>query len=257
MNAGATIEKPIHAATASVPATRDLGLPSNLAGVSVRPFADPMDEDEARDDLVLTSERRLLRLVTLAADVGARFEREGIAHDPVAWMLAPRALFDGGRALEAGQDRDGFVRATLLHGLGLGLDASAGEIDLLLADDDDASDGSADEIAVGLDARFAPAAPRLFVAEVHGRAGHGGREVQAFCATVAADEAAVRRRLGVGFGAELAAAADVREGFDPGSPLAGALLSGPVAELIAAAAADPSGPLAAGLDVRVERRVAA
>ena len=59
--------------------------------------------------------------------------------DPVAWLLAPRALFGGRRPLDACQDRTGFLRAALLHGLSLGLDADPQEVDALADDDVGAS----------------------------------------------------------------------------------------------------------------------
>ena len=96
---------------------------------------DPLEADDRGDAPVLTTERRLRRLAIVAADTGARFARERIDHDPVAWLLAPRALFAGRRPLDACQDRTGFLRAALLHGLSLGLDADPGKVDAL-ADDD-------------------------------------------------------------------------------------------------------------------------
>lgn len=100
---------------------------------------DPLEADDRGDAPVLTTERRLRRLAIVAADTGARFARERIDHDPVAWLLAPRALFGGRRPLEACQDRTGFLRAALLHGLSLGLDADPGEMDALADDDVGAS----------------------------------------------------------------------------------------------------------------------
>lgn len=96
---------------------------------------DPLEADDRGDAPVLTTERRLRRLAIVAADTGARFARERIDHDPVAWLLAPRALFGGRRPLDACQDRTGFLRAAVLHGLSLGLDADPGEVDAL-ADDE-------------------------------------------------------------------------------------------------------------------------
>jgi hypothetical protein len=95
---------------------------------------DPLEADDRGDAPVLTTERRLRRLAIVAADTGARFARERIDHDPVAWLLAPRTLFGGRRPLDACQDRTGFLRAAILHGLSLGLDADPGEVDAL-ADD--------------------------------------------------------------------------------------------------------------------------
>lgn len=106
------------------------------------PF-DPLEADDRADAPVLTTERRLRRLAIVAADTGARFTRERIDHDPVAWLLAPRALFGGGRALEACQGRTGFLRAALLNGLSLGLDADPGEVDALVDGDDAEGRGSA------------------------------------------------------------------------------------------------------------------
>lgn len=97
---------------------------------------DPFDQDQEEDVRVLTTERRLLRLAIIAADTAARFVREGIETDPVAWLLTPRALFDGERAIDACQGRMHFARAVVLHGLALGLDGDPDAIDALLADDD-------------------------------------------------------------------------------------------------------------------------
>lgn len=93
---------------------------------------DPMDDDEAGDEIVLTTRRRLMRLSIISAEVGARFAREGVAHDPMAWMLAPRRVFDGRVGIEACQELRGFGRGIVLHGLGLGLDADADFVDDLL-----------------------------------------------------------------------------------------------------------------------------
>jgi hypothetical protein len=98
--------------------------------------ADPMDRDEPSDEPVVTTRRRLLRLSILATEVGARFAREGIGHDPAAWMLTPRMAFGGARPIEACQDLHDFGRAILLHGLGLGLDADPNVLDEFLAEDD-------------------------------------------------------------------------------------------------------------------------
>lgn len=92
---------------------------------------DPLEADDRGDAPVLTTERRLRRLAIVAADTGARFERERIGHDPVAWLLAPRALFGGSRPLDACQDHTGFLRAAILNGLSLGLDADPAEVDAL------------------------------------------------------------------------------------------------------------------------------
>ncbi|TVV76252.1 hypothetical protein [Sphingomonas solaris] len=98
------------------------------------PLCDPLEDDSPDDALLITSARRLQRLAIIAAETGARFARDGIAHDAAAWMLAPRRLFGGRPAITACMERPHFGRALLLHGLSLGLDAEPADVDDLLAD---------------------------------------------------------------------------------------------------------------------------
>lgn len=106
-------------------------------------FPDPLDDDEIGDERVVVSRRRLIRLALVASEVGARFEREGVGHDPMAWLLSPRRVFGGGMAIDACLDLGDCTRALVLHGLGLELDATAGELDDLLRDDEDDRDEQA------------------------------------------------------------------------------------------------------------------
>jgi hypothetical protein len=96
---------------------------------------DPLDPDSPCDFPVITTRRRLIRLALVAAETGARFQREGMDEDPMAWMLASRELFDGRDAVEAALELQHCNRAILLHGLGLGLDADPAAIDDLCTDD--------------------------------------------------------------------------------------------------------------------------
>ena len=100
-------------------------------------YADPLDQDRPDDPRVIMTERQLIRLVFVAAETGARFERERIEMDPAAWMFAGRRLFHGRAAVVACRERDAFVRALLVHGLSIGLDASPEAVDALVADDGD------------------------------------------------------------------------------------------------------------------------
>ncbi len=112
-------------------------------------FPDPLDEDLAEDECIVLTHRRLVRLALVACETGARFERDGVRHDPMAWMLAPRRLFDGRTAIEACLQLDGCNRAIVLHGLALGLDADADEIDDLLADEPRDIDADVDGLSTG------------------------------------------------------------------------------------------------------------
>ena len=113
---------------------------SQIFGVQQMPngfdMPDPLDPDSGQDLPLLVTHRRLIRLALVAAETGARFQREGLDQDPVAWMLAPRELFGGRDGIEAALGLDGCLRAILLHGLSIGLDADPAVVDDLLADDE-------------------------------------------------------------------------------------------------------------------------
>jgi hypothetical protein len=81
--------------------------------------------------------RQLARLLFIAAQTGGRFERDHSPTDPVAWLFSPRQLFDDNAAVDACQSHKHFVRAIILHGLSLGMDADPDELDGLLAADGD------------------------------------------------------------------------------------------------------------------------
>ena len=98
---------------------------------------DPLDHDHADDETVELSKRQLVRIALIATEVGARFQRDGNTHDPMAWMLVPRGLFAGRPAIEACGEHSNCLRSILVHGLGLDLNAKAEVIDALLSSDFD------------------------------------------------------------------------------------------------------------------------
>ncbi len=109
-------------------------------------YADPLDRDHPDDVVITMTERQLIRLLFVAAETGARFARERIELDPAAWLFAGRRLFHGRAAVVACRERDAFVRALLLHGLSIGLDASPEEVDALVAEGRDILDVDASAI---------------------------------------------------------------------------------------------------------------
>lgn len=229
---------------------------------------DPLDHDEPHDEIVVTTRRGLVRLALVAADTGSRFEREGIGHDPVAWMMTPRALFEGRSAIDACLEREECLRAVLLHGLSIGLDADPMTLDALMAADDDEEeeedfDGLETAYAVdhGIDVdttcRRKPDGerPRLWTSFlVDDRA---GGTIQAFDAVVAGDRLEAETRLRARHGPAIADAIEISEGFDPNTPLAEALVSPAVADMLEQVAANPGSLLAKGLSVHIEQRFAA
>lgn len=218
---------------------------------------DPLDADDPADEAVVTTRRAICRVALVATEVGGRFQREAIDHDPMSWMLSPRRLFGGSSALDACLDRDDCLRGVLIHGLALGLDADPDFIDGLAADeggDDEAIvDGEADQDTDNV-VPFAPRAEgelRLFTATIV--VNDGFEAVHAFHASLATEEAEVAGRLYCRLGA---AAADARivAGFDPTDPLVAALVSDAICDTLALIAAEPGSPLADGLDVNIEHR---
>jgi hypothetical protein len=226
------------------------------AGLFPFTYEDPLDQDAPDDEHMATTRRELLRLALIASETGARFQREGIAHDPMAWLLAPRRLFDGASAIDACLSRDACMRALLVHGLGLGLDADPEDVDALGDDEGDLGPDDEEPGDASWDRSGSPLSDRrlftsLFIEE------REGQKVYAFAAMIAADAEQAIRRLGDRFGRDYAVHAVLQEGFDAGSPLATTLLSAAIVDMLTQIASDPTSPLADGLEVMVEQRFAA
>jgi hypothetical protein len=95
---------------------------------------DPLDDGNNEETIALTL-RQIVRVTLVATEVGARFQREGIGTDPMAWMLAPRRAFDGAPPVEACVTQAHCARAVLIHGLGLDLDIGRRALDALMEED--------------------------------------------------------------------------------------------------------------------------
>lgn len=91
---------------------------------------DPLENDSG--GMLAVKRVSLVRIACVAAETGARMQRDGLSVDPVGWMVTPLELFDGRAPIEACMERDDCSKAILLHGLGLGLDADPATIDRLL-----------------------------------------------------------------------------------------------------------------------------
>lgn len=237
-------------------------LPSHDAGVSARPLAyeDPIGMDDiAADAPIVTTARGLCRIAVIAAQVATRFESEDSKHDPMDWMLAPRRLFAGSNALSACLERDAFMRAMLLHGLALGMDAEIDELDDLICSDDlDAErdfDFMADTGAGGRGRSASDGQPRLHTALVAYRG--DGVMLHAFHASVAGSVEEIADRLAYRYGPAVAARATIIVGFDASTPFARAMVAPAMAELLANVGADPTSRVAAGLDLNLEQRLEA
>jgi len=220
--------------------------------VAAADYPDPLDPDEAGDVAVTTTRRGLIRLALAASETAARFEREAISHDPVAWMLAPRRLFGGLSAVDACLDQAACLRTVLLHGLSMGLDAEPHDVDELI--DHDVED---DVREIYCDADDSPPAlfsPKLFTATLECRSEL--EIVQRFDAIIAESMSDALVALKYRHGADQVGELDVREGFDGAAPLAEALLSDALSDMLTQISDAPASPLARGLSVSVEQRFA-
>ena len=100
---------------------------------------DPLAEETG--GMIAVQRVSLVRIACVAAETGARMQRDGLAADPVGWMITPLELFEGRAPIEACLEREACSKAILLHGLGLGLDADSRAMNRLLASRD-ADEGS-------------------------------------------------------------------------------------------------------------------
>ena len=217
-------------------------------------YEDPLDVDDANDAKVVATRRGLIRLALIAAETGARFQREGEGHDPMAWMLAPRRLFVGGTALDACLAREDFMRALLLHGLSLGLDAEPGQIDALLCDSTDDVGGGFWE---GGDRGSEPVrqgARRLRLYSAMIVTARGGELVHLFHASVAPAASVVRERIRARFGAAAAGQAEIHIGVDLDCPATTGMLPPAFREMVERGRRIRWSAMA-GLDVTVEHRI--
>lgn len=93
---------------------------------------DPLDDDSG--GMLAVRRIALVRIACVAAETGARLQRDGLSVDPIGWMVSPLELFEGRPPIEACMERGACAKAILLHGLGLDLDADPVVIDRLLLD---------------------------------------------------------------------------------------------------------------------------
>ena len=219
-------------------------------------YDDPLELDREDDATITTSRRGLTRLALVAAETGARFQRDAVGHDAMAWLLAPRDLFNGAAALEACLERDHCLRAIVLHGLSIALDAPPAQIDALLADD--SGTGEPDygwRSGRGEPSGGVPRSPRLRLYSATVVVARGGEILHAFHASIAPSAAVVRERIRSRFGSIAAEQAEIRVGFDPECPAALGLVPPAIVDTLTLAGRRARSASLAGLDITVEQRL--
>lgn len=229
-------------------------------------FPDPLDEDGAGDEIVITTRRAIGRVALVATETAARFQREAIGHDAMAWMFAPRQIFGGAAAVDACLQRDDCMRGILLHGLGLGMDAERDAMDALLASDED-EEFERHEFRYLYGESFSGGGKplrgrsiratrlRLYTATIVDTRDNLMRQV--FHASLARDATEVRTRLAGRFGPDIADLADIRLGIHVASPPVVALVPEPVLELIRRMERDCAKPHARSFAVDIEMGIQA
>lgn len=197
-----------------------------------------------------TQDISLQRVAAIAAETGARFVRERILVSALAWLTTEKALLDGLTPIDACRSVEGFRRVAALHELSLGLDGFPEQVEGYLPIDLLA----AAPPAVGGYEKLTREAeqPGLYTCSV--AADVDDTTVHIFAAMIARDAAEVRKRLRWRYGPLIEDEAIVTLGFDPSEPLACAMISDAIADILSIAADDPDCAIARGLDVHVEQR---
>ncbi|MCD2323057.1 hypothetical protein LQ953_03395 [Sphingomonas sp. IC-56] len=194
-------------------------------------YDDPLDPDLPQDATVVTTRRALCRVATVAAEAGARFQREASGVDPMGWMLSPRRMFDGSPAIEACLDREHFVRAIILHGLSLGLDAEPDVFGQLQGADGEDERAPLSRPNRGRSRRCRSAPRQTLYCATISYEGEGVL-LQAFHASVARHPSEVVQRLRSRFGEDVVDLVEIRAGFHPAAPLAIALVPNGIANML-------------------------
>ncbi len=227
-------------------------------------FPDPLGDDHVDDQVVVTTRRAIGRIAYVAAEAGTRFHRDLVPYDPVAWMFAPRDVFNGKAAIDACLNRDDCARGVVLHGLALGLDIDRPSLDILMNDDDDVGEdafeeslrgGGKVEHGSGYARSGAKARLRLYTATIADT--RNNLMVQVFHASVARNASEVRSRLAGRFGPDLADIADIRLGLHPSSPLVIALVPRATAEMIVRMGQNCGSPAARTFAVDIQQCIQA
>lgn len=95
---------------------------------------DPLQDE--RGDYLVVDRVDIVRIACVAAETGARFQRDGLAQDPMDWMLSSSNLFGGRPPIEACRRKDACSLAILVHGLNLPADIAPAELNSIFVEND-------------------------------------------------------------------------------------------------------------------------
>lgn len=118
---------------------RDTGRNDTADGLTVRTRViewrlDPLGTETGGP--LLVDRVSLVRIACVAAETGARMQRDGLGVDPLGWMITPIELFGDLPPIEACMERDACAQAILLHGLGLDPTSGPDVLEQLIAQEE-------------------------------------------------------------------------------------------------------------------------
>ena len=105
-------------------------IPPDPAEVCAAWQLDPLEEE--RGGYLVIDRVDIVRIACVAVETGARFQRDGLAQDPMDWMLSSSSLFGGHPPIAACRRKDACSLAILVHGLGLPSDIAPDSLDSIL-----------------------------------------------------------------------------------------------------------------------------
>ena len=106
--------------------------PTDPAELAVAWQLDPLDDQTG--DYLVVDRVDLVRIACVAAETGARFQRDALLQCPMDWMITPSDLFDGLPPIEACRRKDACSLAILVHGLGLPVDIAPAALNAIFAE---------------------------------------------------------------------------------------------------------------------------
>ena len=106
--------------------------PPNAVDVTAAWQLDALEDE--RGDYLVVDRVAIVRIACVAAETGARFQRDGLAKDPMDWMLSSSDLFGGFPPIEACRRKDACSLAILVHGLGLPPNIDQAALNSILAE---------------------------------------------------------------------------------------------------------------------------
>lgn len=106
--------------------------PTDPAELAAAWQLDPLDDQTG--EYLVVDRVDLVRIACVAAETGARFQREALSRCAMDWLITPSDLFDGLPPIEACRRKDACSLAILVHGLGLPVDIAPATLNTIFAE---------------------------------------------------------------------------------------------------------------------------